>query len=398
MAMPRWRGLHHFSGGILLVDFTDGSKYQDLSKILVFAACNAMNVDQSTAGYMLLGLIRKYIECDMYLGLEVQTEDTLQKLDQAIVNFGDALESFRDLYDNLRPDKEKAKSWDFPKMHAQKHGVPDIKAKGVIQHMSTRLSEKVHGPIRKWVVTKIDHLFLCSSAIRHRLDDWAEILKEFEDSKMFVSPSTRELFQFDSRYLGAREKPVSCRSLEARPDEAFKNFRARLLRTLKAIYTGRGSAVVPALDADALSIVECRLVEVDYESVITWRAAKDLLRCSPSFYNEPRYDSIMFHDFENTTALAQLVFPFVVQLDSGEREPMLLIQPTTEEKRRDMDRDLGLYPYLMKTRDKCRIIPLISLIRGAVLYKDASRTSHYFAVDTLDSDMFIRMKSVFRKE
>lgn len=30
--MPRWRGLYHF-GSALKVEFTDGSKYEDLSKV-----------------------------------------------------------------------------------------------------------------------------------------------------------------------------------------------------------------------------------------------------------------------------------------------------------------------------------------------------------------------------
>lgn len=32
--MPRWRNLYHFDSGALKVEFTDGSKYNDLSKVI----------------------------------------------------------------------------------------------------------------------------------------------------------------------------------------------------------------------------------------------------------------------------------------------------------------------------------------------------------------------------
>ena len=54
-----------------------------------------MTEKQSPVGYMLLRLIRKYIVCDMYMGLEVQTEESLQKLDNAITDFGDTLDVSR---------------------------------------------------------------------------------------------------------------------------------------------------------------------------------------------------------------------------------------------------------------------------------------------------------------
>ena len=47
--------------------------------------------------------------------------------------------------------KDKIKNWDFPKIHTHMHATRDIRLKGALHHMSTRLFEHFHGPIRKWV-------------------------------------------------------------------------------------------------------------------------------------------------------------------------------------------------------------------------------------------------------
>ena len=131
--------------------------------------------------------------------------------------------------------------------------------------------------------------------------------------------------------------------------------------------------------------------------MISWREESDLLRCSPSFFDAPRYDSIIFHDFGDTLTFAKLVFAIVCDLPhSRDKIPMLLVQPMQQVQRRPMDRELGLYPLKAKPRAQCRFIPLQSLIRGAVLYEDTMRAGHYFAVDVIDSDMFARVRSCFQ--
>lgn len=130
--------------------------------------------------------------------------------------------------------------------------------------------------------------------------------------------------------------------------------------------------------------------------MVTWRQDTDLLRCSPTFFKAgERYDSIIYHDFGDTYKFGKLVFAFVCSLSNGERHPLLLVQPMTQVNRRQMDTDLGLYPFKAEPRSQCRLIHLNSLVRGAVLYEDISRAEHYFAVDVIDSDMFLRLKTWF---
>ena len=131
--------------------------------------------------------------------------------------------------------------------------------------------------------------------------------------------------------------------------------------------------------------------------MVTWREETDLLRCSSSFHTGPRYDSIIFHDHGDVFNIANLVFAFICRLENGEQYPLLLVQQMEPVERLPMHKELGLYPFKAAHRSKCRVVPLQSLVRGAVLYGDTGhrRAGHYFAVDVIDSDMFLRLKSWF---
>ena len=89
---PRWRGLYHFNHGVMAMTFSDGSTFEDLSKVFsqvtsqpetadsyeqisVFVLHNVFK--EGTAGYLLLKALRCYIEVDIYASLEVHTEETI---------------------------------------------------------------------------------------------------------------------------------------------------------------------------------------------------------------------------------------------------------------------------------------------------------------------------------
>lgn len=46
------------------------------------------------------------------------------------------------------------KTWNFPKMHALVHSFDDIEAKGASRNYNTKPNEKLHGPIRKFYLTR----------------------------------------------------------------------------------------------------------------------------------------------------------------------------------------------------------------------------------------------------
>lgn len=100
---PRWPNLNHFSR-VTNVRFTDATKYEDISKvsivrplidcstaqtlqIIVPAAQSVLTRDACEEGHQLLILIRKWVELDMYLSFEVQTEKTIAAFEETLQEY-----------------------------------------------------------------------------------------------------------------------------------------------------------------------------------------------------------------------------------------------------------------------------------------------------------------------
>ena len=64
--------------------FNDGSKHQDVSKMMLYAAHNILTDE---LGLILLEWVRSYMELDMYVGLELHTTETIAAGRQALQNF-----------------------------------------------------------------------------------------------------------------------------------------------------------------------------------------------------------------------------------------------------------------------------------------------------------------------
>lgn len=105
--VPRWPELAHFNS-ILRLDFSDGAKWNDVSKVFKFkfkfisvssqvyhfeckvivpVVFRAVPKATTKKGFALLKLIRKYIELNAYLSLGVQTEDTLDAFELTLADF-----------------------------------------------------------------------------------------------------------------------------------------------------------------------------------------------------------------------------------------------------------------------------------------------------------------------
>ncbi|KIP01685.1 hypothetical protein PHLGIDRAFT_80257, partial [Phlebiopsis gigantea 11061_1 CR5-6] len=414
-AMPRWRKLSHFDK-IMLMEFSDGNKFRDIAKICLYAACNVLTKKASPAGYALMKVLRKYLECDTLMGFEVHTEDTLERLDNLIMELGDLIQKYHVLAQALfvKP-KDKVKSWNFPKVHTHAHATRDICLKGVLMHMSTRISEGLHGPVRNWVkertnnqniwdqVTNGDQKLLCSLAIRERINAWNNHTEELAEDNS-ANSRVAEQYTFMQISLGSLQPKMTIGHILDihKADSAFNNFLPNLNTSLTGLMTAEYQTPTIIDFASDTPLIEARFIKVDFESMVTWRQERDYLRCSPMFHHQPRYDGIIFLDAEGLYAFAKLVFVFVciVPGPGGTEKvkvPMALVQTCEHAIRRHVDHDLGLYPLRMRDRSYCRIIPLRSVVRGALLYKDSDpkRPHHYFAVDIVDSDMFLRVGSIF---
>ncbi|KAJ8688724.1 hypothetical protein PTI98_013483 [Pleurotus ostreatus] len=140
---PRWSGLNHFKA-ITTLSFNDGSKSEDISKCILFAAHNILTRQVDHAGYILLKCMRCYINLRMYAGLHVHTSDTILAGREEVKQLSVLLQEYQA---KAKPEFRK-KSWNFPKNHLYIHLFDDIEQKGATRNYSTKPSEKSHGNLK----------------------------------------------------------------------------------------------------------------------------------------------------------------------------------------------------------------------------------------------------------
>ncbi|KAG2746305.1 hypothetical protein P692DRAFT_201867904 [Suillus brevipes Sb2] len=114
-AFPQWQNLNHFDR-VTNIFFTDGNKFQDISRQIVYAAQNVLTRAEDEAGYALLKCIVSYLHIDMYVSLDVHTESTLAAGEAEILVFQKLLDEYIEALGN-----DMTKNWNFPKAHASKH-------------------------------------------------------------------------------------------------------------------------------------------------------------------------------------------------------------------------------------------------------------------------------------
>jgi hypothetical protein len=76
--------------------------------------------------------------------------------------------------------------------------------------------------------------------------------------------------------------------------------------------------------------------------------------------------------------------------------PLALVQALDRHPRtgdvRNTDKKLSILRWNLRLRTRCEIVPVDSIVRGAVLIPDTKYAGDYFVVDTLDADMFLRAR------
>ncbi|KAI0369554.1 hypothetical protein BV20DRAFT_1078292 [Pilatotrama ljubarskyi] len=397
-AMPSWPSLNHFEA-IAAIKFMDGRKYEDISKIVINASYNVLTEAVSPRGYLLLKCIRRYVVLDIIAGLEVQTAATLRLYAGELVRFSTIVQMYSARY----PDK----NWNFPKAHTHQHLIDDIIMKGVTANYNAKLFEPMHGSLKEIYtdctnfkhvegqIAEIEHHKTVAQVIRAGVNALEDARQALMDSQASPKPVKQDPFQFQHVHLGSKQAPVTLAQVtdSHQGDPDFSRFRFDLEEYLNRRFPGQnGEGWVKLKPQDV--ITELRYARVDYSSRVTWKLATDHLRCNPTWHgNQGRWDHVIYNIDDATVGFAQLLFIFVI-IFNGVQYPTALVRgydivPTTRRSR--LDRDLGL----------CRVrqrfgppdfIPITSIIRGAFVVPDFETRGDAFVVDSVDGDMFLRLR------
>ena len=129
--------------------------------------------------------------------------------------------------------------------------------------------------------------------------------------------------------------------------------------------------------------------------MVDWRIKTDYLRCNPMFNERPRYD-FAIADRPQGRVFVRLVLVFMCRVD--EREYYFALVQSLEKKirqnMRPVDRSLSISRWHIRPRNRCEVIPLDCIVRGAVLVADTKYVGDYFVIDMLDKDMYLRVNSM----
>uniref|UniRef100_A0A8H7XUW4 Uncharacterized protein n=1 Tax=Psilocybe cubensis TaxID=181762 RepID=A0A8H7XUW4_PSICU len=401
--IPRWSGLNHFASIIKTGEFADGTKYEDIAKIICYASHNVL--EKSDRGYCLLKLMRSFVELDMYSSLIIHSSTTLHGLQKELAKFCSILEE----YIQLHPDK----NWNFPKIHSHVHMIQDIVAKGATRNSNTKPNEKAHGLLKLWYrfhtnfkdILKMNHDDLIAMIIRmdiNAIDD-LDMPKEDGEESLISTPQVSNLGNsLGSSNEKRAQSHISIGSLQAiitfadvekqfKENMAFERFR---IKTGKYLAAASGSTI--RLKANH-KITPFELARIHYQSEIDWSAQRDMVRVSKSFHKRPRNDYVLLALDHQKYCFAQLLFMFIVSLDDKTEWPLALILPLDEpvDQRTNLarrrDKDLEFLRVRARRRTNSAIIDVRSIVRGGLLIPDFGNDANEFIVmDSLDPDMWWR--------
>ncbi|KAJ7695581.1 hypothetical protein B0H14DRAFT_3100500 [Mycena olivaceomarginata] len=355
-ALPRWRGLTHFKT-VTNISFNDGSKHEDVAKMMIFAAHNILTAETDKIGVLFLGCIRSYLELDIYAGLELHTADTIAAGRRQLKKFDQSLKKYRDACEGTELAD---KNWDFPKSHLHQHLFDDIERKGVTRNYNTKISEPMHRPLRDAYHNQTNF-----KNVQPQLGDLDQLL-DYDEDPDHLPPT--DLEEVGNVIVGSKLPAISFLALEAKmkKDTAFTKFRIRFAEFLNVFlpafgYPLPGGKRVVLVASE--QIIPYQFLKVFFKSLENWLDDVDFLRCNPSFHTHP--------------------FALVQALDVG------------IPQRYTKDRLLSLYRVRQREREKCEFISVHSIIRGALLVPDFEIKGDHLVVDIVDADMYFRIKAMY---
>ncbi|KAG2348732.1 hypothetical protein BDR05DRAFT_972997 [Suillus weaverae] len=343
-SIPHWRNLNHFDQ-VISVSFSDGTKYEDISKLIVFAVHNVFDCDMDPEAYLLLCCIRSYVEFNMYASLEVHTEDTIK-------NGQEALSKLTELMDISE------KSWNFPKKHLSAHLFDDIEAKDCtnFKNFAEQILRHNHDSlIAEYIRNKLDHLDTQNLSISGNLEDQPDTALQETDDSDDIDVDLTEPTEAQHFSLGSKQAAMSFTLIEAgSPDNpAFERFQIKLNDFLNCAFAANS---------------------------IPFPVSTDYLQCTPMFHGSPRYDCVILQT--NTGIIfGKLMLIFTCTVGDVQ-------YPVT------LDKDFQFWRIKRKPRASAEFFSVHSIVWCCMIVEDVSRPDEFLIVDTIDTDMFLRMQDI----
>ncbi|KAJ7808967.1 hypothetical protein B0H14DRAFT_2380110 [Mycena olivaceomarginata] len=372
---PRWRNLKHLSSATT-IDYSEGQTFLDILKCALPCLVQLVPSDSG-----LVQLIRVMQKVRTMLGLDVTTNTRLEYLGRLIAEYEKCCKRVSEKHD---------KSLDFLKQHFLSHAAQNFVNKGTSRNQNTRIGEGfqqevsamykiTNGKNAEHQMTIIDENEETMARLDMQVEMWQKSQGKQEDE---LIPSADP--QLSAHWtLGSPDSRVSPTRLERtkNDDPLFRNFNMQLRE-----YLARHHPSYP------VRILPCKALYIEFQSAVTWKGERDILRCNPNFHDKPRYDSIIYTAEDDPLAMGQLALIFRCSLPHGVKVDLAMIRPF---------RNSSWQP---RTRTDCPVrerkssamfVALEHAVRGALLCPifGASREA-FDVIDCIDEDMFLRINGI----
>ncbi|KAJ7691825.1 hypothetical protein B0H17DRAFT_1133603 [Mycena rosella] len=200
---PCWRNLNHFDR-VMNKSFNDGSKHEDIVKMMLFVA---HNIFIDNADLLLLQALQCYLDYRTSLSYEVHTTETIAE-GGAAMNPWIQFEVDPLLQEYISACEGSEKNWNFPKFHACLHAFDGIEKKGATRNKAKRSYARVQltRPIIIIQLMKHDHRRTVAKFIWEQIE---ALEKDEEDA-----PEDLEAGVLSNVDIGSKLKVVSYSALE----------------------------------------------------------------------------------------------------------------------------------------------------------------------------------------
>ncbi|KAJ6493778.1 hypothetical protein DFH09DRAFT_1451143 [Mycena vulgaris] len=239
---PRWRDLKHISSPTT-IDFSEGQTFLDILKV-----------------FRVMQKIR------IMLGLEVMTQTRLKRLRGLIAEYELICEEV---------SREHKKSFHFLKQHYLSHAIDTFESLGTSRNMNTRVGEGFQQEI-----SIMDENEETMSRLDMQVEMWRCSQQEDDELDLIKTSQSESTAHWR---LGSPESQITSHRLESLRDPLFHNFDFRLRE-----YLARHHSSHLVSPEDDVKIEPCKVLYVEYQSLVDWRGARDILRCNPHYHGLPR--------------------------------------------------------------------------------------------------------------
>ncbi|EAU90285.2 hypothetical protein CC1G_12928 [Coprinopsis cinerea okayama7 len=328
---PCWCDLNHFNKVARFREFTDGRKYEDLSRVIIFASQNILPVADSKCGYQLLRLMHSFWNSTWH-GI---TRNMITKFSEAMHHW---LKEYygRINFKNVDGQISQLHAWSL---------VALLIREAIARDKAARLDEEEAKKAEEELgedVTAVGHVTLEGPEVQHIIAGSSIKNITLSDVVMHIPKD------YTSTFNDLRKKISTRLATElGRPVNLHGDHKVTLYWYIKVNYTSFEDSTVTT----------------------------DFLRMNKEYHGQEQYDNTLLSIYNSGLVFVQLLGVIGVALDGIEHLVALAIpydQPLTgtDPSIRHQDHDLRLHQFRKRKRSDSVVVLASTIVRGALLVED----------------------------